>query len=64
VRLPAHVQFPHAPHARQGIDCAACHGDVAAMEGEVKLAKPLNMAFCVDCHRAQGATDDCMACHH
>lgn len=63
VRLPAHVQFPHAPHARQGVDCAACHGDVVTMEGEVRLEKPLTMDFCVDCHRAQGATDDCMACH-
>jgi len=62
VRLPAHVQFDHATHIRRGVECAACHGDVARMERLVP-ARSLDMDFCVDCHRRENATRDCMACH-
>ena len=62
VRLPAHVRFRHDPHVRAGIDCARCHGQVAEM-AEVRPVQPLTMGFCVDCHRTEGATHDCMACH-
>jgi hypothetical protein len=62
VRLPGHVRFRHDPHVRAGIDCARCHGQVAEM-AEVRPVLPLTMGFCVDCHRTEGATRDCMACH-
>ena len=63
VRLPEHVQFDHAAHVRRGVDCATCHGDVGGMDRLV-AARPLDMDFCVDCHRREDATRDCVACHH
>ena len=30
--LPDYVRFSHKAHVRSGIDCAACHGDVARMD--------------------------------
>lgn len=63
VRLPEHVQFNHAAHVRRGIDCAACHGRVEAMDQTVEVRR-LTMGFCIDCHWQNRATDDCVACHH
>jgi hypothetical protein len=62
VRLPEHVQFDHAAHVRRGVDCAACHGDVAHMD-DLVAPRPLGMDFCVACHRREDATRDCVACH-
>ncbi len=31
-RLPEYVYFSHQPHVRSGMECAACHGDVAQMD--------------------------------
>jgi hypothetical protein len=62
VRLPAHVRFRHEPHVSDGVACSACHGEVAEM-ADVQPVRPLSMGFCVDCHRTEGATRDCMACH-
>jgi hypothetical protein len=70
-RLPkeAGVFFNHRRHAAAGIQCAACHGDVAARD-ELRPEVNLTMAFCVKCHRASGArfqparlADDCATCH-
>lgn len=60
--LPGHVHFTHKRHVRAGIDCAACHGDVAQME-RVKRVRPLTMGWCVTCHRVRGAPTDCATCH-
>ena len=62
VRLPQHVQFQHAPHVRHGVACAACHGNLQVREN-AQPSRALSMGFCVDCHRTEGATHDCMACH-
>jgi hypothetical protein len=61
-RLPDHVYFTHKRHVRAGLDCAACHGAVAAME-RVKRVRPLTMGCCVTCHRLRGAPTDCTTCH-
>lgn len=61
--VPDHVKFRHRPHvARARLDCAACHGDVAARD---RLAPvKFQMGFCLGCHRARGAQIDCwLACH-
>jgi hypothetical protein len=60
--LPDHVYFPHMMHYRGGLDCTACHGDVAAME-RVDRAASLKMGWCLDCHRRHKASIDCWACH-
>ena len=59
----AAVQFRHAPHARAGIGCSQCHGDVAAMTVATEAVKH-TMGTCVQCHRASNASDDCLACHY
>lgn len=64
-RLPDHSHFHHGAHAAAGIDCAACHGDVARMVTTVK-AEPMSMAWCLDCHRKAGdpVLTDCSTCHY
>ena len=49
-RTPDYVYFNHAVHVNRGVSCVHCHGRVDEMD-EVKHAKPLSMAFCLDCHR-------------
>lgn len=49
--LPDLAYFNHAQHVNVGkIDCAKCHGDVAAMD-VVKQDQPLTMGWCIECHR-------------
>ena len=57
------VKFQHSAHIRAGIDCAACHGDMA----RVTAAKPMvkhNMGTCLSCHRKFKASEDCATCHY
>lgn len=74
-RLPEYVKFQHRAHVRAGFDCQQCHGNVQEMD---KLAvtkdtiwwpwglpsAKLEMGWCIDCHRQNGATQDCLACHY
>jgi len=48
--VPDYVFFNHQAHVNAGVSCVSCHGRVDQME-EVKQVKPLNMAWCLDCHR-------------
>lgn len=49
-QVPDYVNFNHARHIRAQIDCASCHGEVETM-GVVTQMKPMNMGWCLDCHR-------------
>ena len=49
-KVPDYVYFNHSVHVNRGISCVECHGEVQKMD-EVWHAKPLSMAFCLDCHR-------------
>ena len=49
-RLPDYVYFNHEVHVTAGVSCVSCHGRID-QEIEVHQEKPLNMAFCLDCHR-------------
>lgn len=60
--LPAHVYFSHKRHLRAGVDCSACHGGVRQME-RMRQVRSLEMGWCVNCHRANGAATDCAVCH-
>lgn len=64
-RLPTHVNYTHRRHVGIGdLECANCHGSIATSERPP--ARPLvhiDMAFCLDCHRARGQPVDCVACH-
>jgi hypothetical protein len=74
-RLPEYVQFQHRAHIQAGFDCQQCHGDVREMDVVHKKddtvwwpwllpTKTLEMGWCIDCHRQNGATQDCYACHY
>jgi len=60
---PDFVYFNHRPHIAKGIACESCHGDVKDMS-RITQVKPLNMGFCLDCHRQKGAPTSCYTCHH
>ncbi len=47
---PDFVYFNHSIHVNSGVGCESCHGRIDQME-RVFQAKPLNMAWCLDCHR-------------
>jgi len=49
-QLPDYAYFNHAIHVNRGISCVHCHGQVNEME-VVHHAKPLSMAFCLECHK-------------
>lgn len=48
--LPDFVFFDHSVHVRRGVGCESCHGRVDRM-AVVYKAYPLDMAFCLECHR-------------
>jgi len=58
-----HVRFDHAPHIRAKVDCKNCHGDVAAGTVATRTVDH-TMGFCVNCHRARQASNDCLTCHY
>lgn len=64
-RLPWHVFYTHRRHVEiAGLDCTNCHGAIA--ETERPPRRPLvriTMDYCIGCHREQGQTEDCNACH-
>jgi hypothetical protein len=49
-QLPDYVYFNHSAHINSGVSCVHCHGRVDQMV-EVKQVEPLNMGWCIDCHR-------------
>jgi hypothetical protein len=74
-RLPEHVQFRHNRHVRAGVDCQDCHGPVEELD-KLYMTKDtkwwpwglptqkLEMGWCIQCHRAEGASQDCNTCHY
>ena len=48
--LPDFVYFNHAIHVNKGIGCESCHGRIDQMP-LVRQAAPLQMSWCLDCHR-------------
>ncbi len=63
--LPADVFYTHRRHVGIAeLECRNCHGAIA--ETERPPERPLvrvSMDFCLECHRKQGQTLDCNACH-
>lgn len=58
----ADVFFTHKAHIRAGVECAACHGDVANSH-RIRRETDMTMGWCIDCHRRRGASVDCYVCH-
>ena len=61
--LPRFVHFSHEAHVRGNVACSECHGQVQRMD-RVERTSDLTMGWCVECHRARGASDDCLTCHY
>lgn len=55
--------FSHERHVRAGFDCGRCHGDVASMDRVAPVVNLNNMGFCVQCHRDEEYSHDCLICH-
>ncbi len=55
-KLPDFVYFNHRQHVGAGVECQSCHGPVETME-VVRQEAPLNMGWCLDCHRQRNATE-------
>jgi hypothetical protein len=49
-KLPEFAQFYHAPHLRNGVECAECHGPVDEM-ARIYQWSSLRMGWCLECHR-------------
>ncbi len=60
----AMVHFKHKPHARAGVACATCHGDVGQMTVARQVVNTANMGWCIACHQDSSASTDCLTCHH
>ncbi len=62
-RIPGYVFFSHKEHlARAGATCETCHGPVWERD-VLRKERETSMAACMDCHRAKGASLDCLYCH-
>jgi hypothetical protein len=60
--LPDYVRFTHKRHIQSGLACQDCHGKVETMDVLEQVA-PLQMGWCISCHREKQAPTNCFACH-
>ena len=49
-KVPDYAYFNHSAHVTRGVGCVECHGRIDQMEVVSQVA-PLNMGWCLDCHR-------------
>jgi len=76
--LPDFVYFAHKRHVQAGVACQECHGQVQDVMTVDQRVKPLNMGWCLDCHKTHPSVDehygaqaelrraelkDCYTCH-
>ena len=61
--LPDHVRFSHRVHKFAGLECQECHGPIEEME-VVHQHAPLQMGWCIGCHREKQASIECKTCHY
>jgi hypothetical protein len=61
--LPEYAHFSHKPHVKAGVECQSCHGNVQNM-AVVEQVAPLQMGWCIGCHKEKGASIDCITCHY
>lgn len=74
-RVPEYVKFRHNRHVAAGVACQRCHGPIETMD-KVQLTKDTiwwpwllpstkpEMGWCIDCHRQNQASQDCLTCHY
>jgi hypothetical protein len=67
-RQSEEILFSHQQHATRGLDCTACHAQVAADEGRLALRGDdlrMTMEACLECHAQSSgpSVSECSACH-
>ncbi len=63
-RVPDWVSFSHKKHlSANGVSCQTCHGLVQERGEALRRERDISMAACMDCHRAKGASNECLLCH-
>jgi len=60
--LQSFVTFSHKAHLDHGATCEQCHGAVASRD-RLSKESDLSMKWCVECHTAKQAPNDCNTCH-
>lgn len=64
-KVPDHVYFSHRRHVTIGeLQCSLCHGDVENMTEPIP--RPVwnpTMNNCINCHKQDKISYDCLACH-
>ena len=60
--LQEFVYFDHHAHIRRQVDCGKCHGNVQRMDRLIQYQE-FTMGFCVQCHKDNAISHDCMKCH-
>lgn len=76
--LPDYVYFSHKRHVRAGVACQECHGQVQDVMTVAQRVAPLNMGWCLECHKTHPSVNenygaqaelrraemkDCYTCH-
>ncbi|MCK6508014.1 cytochrome c family protein [Myxococcota bacterium] len=76
--LPDFVYFSHKRHVRAGVACQECHGQVQDVMTVAQRVAPLNMGWCLECHKTHPSVNenygaqaelrraemkDCYTCH-
>jgi hypothetical protein len=73
--VPEHVQFKHNRHVAADVPCQRCHGPVEEMDKVhfvseriwwpwLLPSQKLEMGWCINCHRENQASQDCLTCHY
>jgi hypothetical protein len=60
--LSSEIIFSHTRHKGDNLDCKNCHGDLAASDS-LGPEMQITMTMCMDCHAANGVSNDCATCH-
>lgn len=61
-RLPDFVYFTHERHLSRDVQCVDCHGQVESSPHTPRAAT-YEMGWCLACHEARRAPQDCLTCH-
>lgn len=61
--LPDHVRFSHKPHVLAEVSCETCHGPQKTM-GTAEQWAPLQMGWCIECHKERNVSISCNTCHY
>jgi hypothetical protein len=63
-RVPEDVYYSHRRHVVLGqIECETCHDNIGQSTRPPSRARKISMKKCLNCHKENSVTTDCIACH-